>query len=138
MPFQVVLSGSRIEHQNRTRLIEGAINASLIWHFKLSSDLTFNSLTLALNRVPFASDTGVLTNFIDKYAVNLIQSSEIIITLVIFEVTAAVNGIFSCDVFARKQIQLTWKSNVQVDVIGKIFLCERFNFDYVKGSIAAL
>ena len=138
MPFQVVSSANRAEHQNQTRLIEGTINASLVWHFKLTSDLTFTSLTLELNRVPFASDTGVLTNFTDKYAVNLIQSSEIIITLVIFEVTAAVNGIFSCDVFARKQVQLTWKSNVQVDVVGKIFLCERFNFKYVKGSIATL
>lgn len=128
MPFQVVSSTNRVEHQNRTRLIEGTINASLIWHFTLSSELTFTSLTLSLDGVPFASEDVVLTKFRDKFAVNFIQSSEISITLVISEVTAAHNGVFSCEVFAREQAQITWKSNVQVVVIGKIFLFERFFF----------
>ncbi|XP_015749898.1 PREDICTED: interference hedgehog-like isoform X2 [Acropora digitifera] len=117
MPFQVVSSTNRVEHQNCTRLIEGTMNASLVWHFKLSSELTFVSLTLELNGSPIASETVVFTHFRDKYAVNSIQSSGIIITLVIFEVTAALNGIFSCHVFAREQAQLTWKSHVKVDVI---------------------
>ena len=86
MPFQVISSINRVEHQSQTRLIEGSINASLIWHFKLSSELTFVSLTLELNGAPVASETGLFTQFRDKYAVNLVQSSEIIITLVIFEV----------------------------------------------------
>ena len=75
-----------------------------------------------MNGSPIASETVVFTHFRDKYAVNSIQSSGIIITLVIFEVTAALNGIFSCHVFAREQAQLTWKSHVEVDVIGKIFV----------------
>ena len=122
MPFQVVSSTIRVEHQNCTRLIEGTMNASLVWHFKLSSELTFVSLTLELNGSPIASETVVFTHFRDKYAVNSIQGSEIITTLVIFEVTAALNGIFSCHVFAREQAQLTWKSHVEVDVVGKIFV----------------
>ncbi|XP_067056838.1 fibroblast growth factor receptor 2-like isoform X2 [Acropora muricata] len=117
MPYQVVSSANRVEHQNRTRLIEETINASLVWHFKLSSDLAFVALTLTLDGAAIASDIGVLTNFRDKYAVILIQSTEIIITLVIFEVTVAHKGTFSCEVFARKQATLSWKSNVQVDVV---------------------
>ena len=140
MPYQVVSSANRVEHQNRTRLIEETINASLVWHFKLSSDLAFVALTLTLDGAAIASDIGVLTNFRDKYAVILIQSTEIIITLVIFEVTVARKGTFSCEVFARKQATLSWKSNVQVDVVGKIFLCELRlnNFKYVKGSVVTL
>ena len=84
-----------------------------------------------LDGAPIAAEIGVLTQFRDKYGVNLVQSSEIIVTLVIFEVTAAHDTIFSCEVFAREQSILTWKSNVQVDVFGKIFLCEKFNFKYV-------
>ena len=128
----MVTSTNRFEHQNQTRLIEGTINASLIWQFRLSSELTFVSSTLELNGAPIASDTGVFTQFRDKYAVNLVQSSEISVTLVIFEVTAAHDTIFSCEVFAREQGVISWKSNVQVDVFGKIFLCERFNFKYVQ------
>ena len=123
MPFQVVSSTNRVDHQNQTRLIEGTINASLVWHFKLSSDLAFVALTLTLDGATIASDIGVLTNFRDKYAVILIQRTEIIITLVIFEVTAAHDSIiFSCEVFAQEQGVISWKSNVQVDVVGKIFL----------------
>ena len=138
MLFQVVSSTNRVEHQNLTRLVEGTINASLVWHFNLSSDLTFVALTLTLDGATIASDIGVLTYVRDKYAVILIQSTEINITLVIFEVTVAHKGTFSCEVFARKQAQLSWKSNVQVDVVGKIFLCERLNFKYVKGSVVTL
>ena len=127
MPVQVVSSTNRVEHQNQTRLIEGTINASLIWHFELSSELTFVSLTLELNGAAIASETGVFTQFRDKYAVNLVQSSEIIVTLVIFEVTAVHDTIFSSEVFAREQGVISWKSNVQVDVFGKNFLCERCN-----------
>lgn len=111
-------------HRNLTRLIEGTINASLSWDFSLSSDLTFDSVSLGLGAVGIAVVDGptieVLEGFKDKYAINWIPNQRI--TLVIFRVTTEHNNTFVCEIIAKRGTKRTWTSNVQVDVVGKIHI----------------
>ena len=109
-------------HRNHTSLIEGSINASLSWNFSLSSDLTLVSVNIRLGTVGIAVVNGqkqeVLENFRDKYAINWISNQRM--TLVIFKVTTEHNATFACDVFAIKSLTSSWRSHVQVDVVGRV------------------
>ena len=111
--------GDPEEHPSSTSLLEGTINASLTWQFTLSSDLTFLALGLTFNDTSIGGQLQISDNFRDKYAINWIPSERI--TLMIFNVTTEVNGIFGCEVFAQiKQGGFaTFRSNNQVNVIGK-------------------
>ena len=116
-------SDSRWEvHRNYTRLIEDTVNASLSWNFSLSAGLTFTGVNLILktDTIAFASNDkqGVSTGFKDKYAINWIPTQRI--TLVIFNVTIEHNATFVCEVVALGNGLSTWRSKVQVDVVGRV------------------
>ena len=109
-------------HRNHTRLIEGTINAPLSWYFNLSSGLTFLGLNLK-----WGTDTIAVVNsqkqevsagFKDKCAFNWIPNQGI--TLVIFKVTTEHNATFACEVVALGNGIQTWRSHVQVDVVGRV------------------
>ncbi|XP_068733307.1 fibroblast growth factor receptor 3-like [Montipora capricornis] len=109
--------GDPEEHLSSTSLLKGTINASLSWHFTLSSDLTFLALGLTFNDTSIGGQSQISDNFRDKYAINWIPSERI--TLIIFDVTTEVNGIFGCEVFTliKQGGIVTFKSKNQVDVI---------------------
>ena len=116
-------SDSRQEvHRNCTRLIEGTINASVSWYFSLSSGLTFTGVNLRLKTVSIAlvnnNRQEVLAGFKDKYAIDWIPNQRI--TLVIFKVTSEHNATFACEVVASGNAISTWKSHVQVYVVGRV------------------
>ncbi|XP_015764606.1 PREDICTED: fibroblast growth factor receptor 3-like isoform X3 [Acropora digitifera] len=109
----------QVVHRNRTRLIEGTINASLSWYFSLSSGLTLIGVNLKLETNGIAvvdnQKQEVSAGFKDKYAVNWIPKQRI--TLVIFKVTSEHNATFACEVVASGNAISTWKSHVQVYVV---------------------
>ena len=116
-------SNSRQEvHRNYTRLIEDTINASLSWYFSLSSGLTFLGVNLKLETFNIAvvdyQNQEVLAGFKDRYAINWILKQRI--TLVILKVTSEHNATFGCEVVASGNGILTWRSQVQVDVVGRV------------------
>ena len=101
-------------HRNRTRLIEGTINASLSWYFSLSSGLTLNGVLLKLktDNIAFATNQKqeVPAGFEDKYAIDWIPNQRI--TLVIFKVTSEHNATFACEVVATGNTISTWRSDM--------------------------
>lgn len=116
-------SDSRQEvHRNYTRLIEDTINASLSWNFSLSSGLTLNSVFLKLETDTIAvvdnQKQKVSAGYKDKYAINWVLNQRI--TLVIFKVTSEHNATFACEVLASGNGFAIWRSEVQVDVFGRI------------------
>ncbi|XP_068686976.1 tyrosine kinase receptor Cad96Ca-like isoform X2 [Montipora foliosa] len=122
LPFQIVPDSDVVEHLNSTKLIEGTINATLSWQFSLS-EFTFESLTITFDGTAIAgvqsSGQGVNSGFKDKYELNWILGSQRV-TLVIFQVTTAENGTFTCEVSAQTVGAFTatrWRSNIQVDVV---------------------
>ncbi|KAK2549873.1 Basement membrane-specific heparan sulfate proteoglycan core protein, partial [Acropora cervicornis] len=106
-------------HRNYTRLIEDTINASLSWHFSLSSGLTLIGVNLKLKTVTIAFVSNqkpeVSAFYKDKYAINGIPNQRI--TLVIFNVTTEQNATFACEVVASGNGVSTWRSEVQVEVV---------------------
>ena len=132
LPIQNIPDNAIVEHTNHTTLPQGTY-ASLTWRFSLSSDLTFDSLTIRFDKEAIAgiwsSGQGVVPSFEDKYGITWIPSQRI--TLGIFHVTTAQNGTFVCEVTAAKGHAIaTWKSIIEVDVLGKHYKCyyERYRF----------
>ena len=119
-------------HRNRTRLIEGTINASLSWYFSLSSGLTLNGVNLKLKTdyIAFANNQRqeVSAGFKDKYAINWIPNQRI--TLVIFKVTSEHNATFTCEVGSTGSIFSVFRSHVQVDVVGRVHCTCNANCSY--------
>ncbi|XP_068685611.1 neurotrimin-like [Montipora foliosa] len=119
LPIQNIPDNAIVEHTNHTTLPQGTY-ASLTWRFSLSSDLTFDSLTIRFDKEAIAgiwsSGQGVVPSFEDKYGITWIPSQRI--TLGIFHVTTAQNGTFVCEVTAAKGHAIaTWKSIIEVDVL---------------------
>ena len=117
-------SDSRQEvHRNYTRLIKDTINASLSWYFSLSSGLTLNGVFLKLETDTIAvvdnQKQELSAGYKDKYALNWIPKQRI--TLVIFKVTNEHNATFVCEVLATGNSFAVWRSEVQVDVFGRIY-----------------
>ena len=76
-----------------------------------------------------SSGQGVLPGFEDKYEISWIPEQRI--TLVILKVTTAENGTFVCDVKATKGfVTASWRSNIQVDVLGKLNKLKATQFNY--------
>ena len=113
---------SQVIHRNRTRLIEDTIDASLSWNFSLSASLTFTGVNLKLKTDTIAfvdnQNQGISAGFTDKYAINWIPNQRI--TLVILKVTSEHNATFACEVLASGNGISTWRSEVQVDVVGRV------------------
>ena len=109
-------------HRNYTRLIKDTINASLSWYFSLSG-LTLASVNLKLETDTIAEVNNqkqeVSEGYKDKYAINWIPKQRI--TLVIFKVTNEHNATFACEVLATGNGFAVWRSEVQVDVVGRIY-----------------
>ena len=116
---------SWVFHRNCTRLVEDTINASLSWNFSLSSGLTFTGVNLILktDTIAFVNNQKpeVSKGFKDKYAINWIPNQRI--TLVIFKVTSEHNATFVCEVITTGNGVSIWKSEVQVDVVGRMIHC---------------
>ena len=112
---------SSVFHRSHTRLIEDTINASLSWYFNLSG-LTFNSVNLKLkpDNIAFVTNQKqeISAGFQGKYAINWIPNQRI--TLVIFKVTSEHNATFACEVAAVGNGLSIWRSEVQVDVVGRV------------------
>ena len=108
-------------HRNYTRLIKDTINASLSWYFSLSG-LTLASVNLKLETDTIAEVNNqkqeVSEGYKDKYAINWIPKQRI--TLVIFKVTNEHNATFVCEVLGTGNGFAIWRSEVQVDVFGRI------------------
>ena len=121
---------SQVFHRNHTRFIKDTINASLSWYFSLSSGLTFAGVNLKLktNTVAFVDNQKqeVLAGFKDKYGVQWIPNQRI--TLVIFKVTSEHNATFASEVVAFENGLSIWRSEVQVDVVGRVH-CTCINAD---------
>ena len=121
---------SLVIHRNNTKLIEDTINASLSWYFSLSSGLTFIGANLRLKTDTIAfvdnQNQAVSAGFKDKYAINWIPNQRI--TLVIFKVTSEHNATFACEVLASENGISTWRSQVQVYVVGRVH-CTCINAD---------
>ena len=113
---------NQVVHRNHTRLIEGINNASLSWYFNLSSGSTFVGVTLKLETATIAEVNSqkqeVSAGVRDKYAFNWIPNQRI--TLVIFKVTTEHNATFACEVVAVGDGIPTWRSLVQVHVVGRV------------------
>ena len=118
--------GGPEEHLSRTSLLEGTINGTLSWQFSLSSDLTFFIIRLKFDgtlfgRILRTGKAQVLDNFRDKYAINWRPFQRT--TLIIFYVTTEMDGIFSCEVFARTPGGfVTFTSKNKVEVVGKLYI----------------
>ena len=122
---------SRVFHRNRTRLIEDTVNASLSWYFSLSG-LILNGVNLKLktDNIAFADNQKqeVSAGFKDKYAINWIPNQRV--TLLIFKVTSEHNATFACEVVASGNGISTWRSEVQVYVVGRVHCPCNADFGY--------
>ena len=107
------------------RLVEGSINEPLSWNFSLI-DLTLLSLTLKLGDataariIPSADATEVDGSFTSRFSLSWIPQN---VTLNIFSVTTADEGVFTCELFVRPTRggnTQTWKRNIKVTVVGKL------------------
>ena len=116
-----------VKHFSSRRLFEGAINATLSWHFGLT-ELTFESLLIffGLNSVALVSSelTGTPPSYANRFGFDWIPNQNLV-TLFIFNVTTEDNGTFSCRVTADSLDGFAvfhFTSNVRVDVVGKLFV----------------
>ena len=102
------------------------MNAPLNWNFSVAQELNFIVVTLkfdsdnAASIVPSTGVAGTVDPFKQRF--NVSGNSQYA-TLIILNVTAADEGVFSCDLntfeVANNRI---WIRNIQVTVVGKLAL----------------
>ena len=125
-PTQIVEAAlNTVDHFSSTQLHEGTNNAILSWQFDLS-DLKFTSLVILFGTTIIAgvgsSGPGPQPGFENQYGIDWI-SSQNFVRLIIFRVTFAQNGTFTCLVTAGEMTgfgSFQFESIVQVDVVGKL------------------
>ena len=125
-PIKIVQAAADpVKHFSRRQLFEGNINATLNWRFGLTQ-LTFRSLVIffegnSVARVS-SSVTGIPPSYANQFGLDWIPNQNLV-KLFIFNVTTEDNGTFSCRVTADSLDRFNvfqFRSNVQVDVVGKI------------------
>ena len=96
----------------------------LSWNFSITADLSFSSLSINLHStiiggVLSSGQAGIQSGFTDRFNFSWIPSQEF--TLIIFNVTADDNATFTCVLTLTEGFGTNpWKSNIQVDVVGKL------------------
>ena len=108
------------------------MNAPLNWNFSVAQELNFIVITLKFdggnvaNIVPSTGVAGTFNPFKQRF--NVSGNSQYA-TLIIFNVTAADEGVFSCDLntfeVANNRI---WTRNIQVTVVGRNITFDIQNF----------
>ena len=103
-------------HTNNTLLYIGSSNKRLNWRFDLAQDpisvlLQLNGATVA-TIVPSTPLVRVTQPFTSRVNVTWVSGH---VTLIIFNVTAADEGVFSCQLTAFSG---AWKRNIKVAVVG--------------------
>ena len=135
-PTQIVQAAADpVKHFSSRQLFEGTTNATLSWHFGLT-ELIFRSLVIffegnSVARVS-SSVTGIPPSYANRFGLDWIPNQKLV-KLFIFNVTTENNGTFSCRVTADSQDRFNvfqFRSNVQVDVVGKIKVKFRSTYFY--------
>jgi len=125
LPVETIVDVN-VYHTNSTQFLEGSNHSTLSWNFSLTPDLSFNALNLKLNDVHIAGalssgQHGVLDGFKERFDISWFPNQRV--TLVIFNVTTNENGIYVCEVSTNEGfVGKVWKSKIQVNVVGKLFL----------------
>ena len=119
------LSSHTLDHKLKTvKLQEGVTEFPLSWNFSLSSDLTFNSLTVlfsgvAVGGVLSSGQAGLVNPSDQRYSFSWIPTEKF--TLVILNVTDGDSGMFTCALSLCQGFQgcNSWESTIKVEVVGK-------------------
>ena len=113
-----------VDHFSNRQLREGNINVTLSWQFDLT-ELSFHSLVILFDGTTIAgvksSGFGSQPGFEKQFGIDW-SANQNFVKLIIFNVTTEENGIFTCRVAAHPMTgfgSFQFKSNVQVDVVGK-------------------
>ena len=119
----VQTGGILVDHLSSRQLPEGTINASLSWQFNLT-ELNFIFWTLLYDKISVAVAYSLgpvfQQGFKSQFGIDWIPD-QTFVRLVIFNVTSAEKGAFTCQVVAKaNSSRLRFKSYVQVDVVGKL------------------
>ena len=126
-PTQIVQAvDNPVDHFSSRQLHEGIINATLSWQFDLT-ELNFNSLVIFFNGIALAgvgpAGQGPQPRFEKQFGIEWIPD-QTFVRLIIFNVAVEENGTFTCQVTAYPvlggYVPIQFKSNVQVDVVGKL------------------
>ena len=123
LPVETI-SDHNVDHTaNKVQALEG-FPKELSWNFSFTSDLSFNSLTIALDGTNVAAAqssgaAGIQSGFTERFNFSWIPTQEF--TLVIFNVTADDNATFTCVLTLAEGIfSNPWESRIQVNVVGKL------------------
>ena len=113
-PVETV-TDDQVVHTNNTQLYTGSINKRLNWRFSLADDpasilVLFNSSGVATITPPSVT---VAPGFTSRVSVTWVTG---LVTLIIFNVTAADEGVYSCQL-TTKTVKI-WKRNIKVAVVG--------------------
>ena len=124
-------------HTNNVQLYKGSINKRLNWTFTLAQDpisisLEFDLGTTLATVVSATLLVRVHSPFNSKVNVTWVSGQ---ITLIIFNVTTADEGVYSCEMTSANAKK--WKRNIKVEVVGNykvIVLCYSFRVTVMHGG----
>ena len=114
-------------HTNSTKLRTGSTNVYLNWEFSLTSELFLVSVTLKLDGtsvgtiLPSTGAAAPSASFTSRFNVSWVAQ---VATLIIFNVTSADEGLFTCELNAFEgATNKVWNRNIDVSVVGKHIIC---------------
>ena len=115
-PVETV-TDAQLVHTNNIQLYTGSINKRLNWTFTLAQDpvsvlLQLDGASVA-TIVPSTPLVRVAAAFTSKVNVTWVRGQ---ITLIIFNVTTADEGVYSCEMTSANVKE--WKRNIKVEVVG--------------------
>ena len=115
-PVETV-TDAQLVHTNNIQLYTGSINKSLNWTFSLAQDPIVISLRLngsgVASIVTSTASVLVAPAFTSRVYVTWVTGQ---VTMIIFNVTAADEGVFSCQLTTVSAN--VWKRNIKVAVVG--------------------
>ena len=115
------------------QLYKGSINKRLNWTFTLAQDPVSISLDLDGSSVAtIVPSTPLVVVLSPKVNVTWVSGQ---ITLIIFNVTTADEGVYSCEMTSANA--KVWKRNIKVEVVGNykvIVLCYSFRVTVMHGG----
>ena len=116
-------SDHTIVHTNSTQLRKGSTNVNLRWEFSLTSELNLIAVNLRFDGanagtiVPSTGVSGVDVALTSRFNISWVARQA---TLVIFNVSTADEGLFSCALITFEgATSKTWERNIEVSVVGK-------------------
>ena len=123
-PVETV-SDHTIVHTNSTQLRKGSTNVYLNWEFSLTSELNHILTTLKFdgNSVGSILPSGAAAtdpSFSSRFNISWVAP---LATLIIFNVSTADEGLFSCELNTFEgATNKFWKRNIDVSVVGKLII----------------